>query len=86
MKFQLQLFIAEKLREKMMMTHIFQYLTGNNFALIHVSMTRMRNKIKTKASLFKQYLLCLVLYRKVAAKTIANYVFCSLKISGARKW
>ena len=33
---------------KMVMTLFFKYLTGNKFALIDVSMIRMRNKIKSK--------------------------------------
>ena len=36
---------------------IFKFLTGNKFALIQVSMLRMCNKLKTKTSLFQQYLL-----------------------------
>ena len=38
---------------------IFKVLTGNKFALIHVSIIRICNKIKTEASLFQQYILCL---------------------------
>ena len=38
----------------------FKFLTRNKFALIHVSIIRMCNKIKSKASIFQQYLLCLV--------------------------
>ena len=38
----------------------FKFLTRNKFALIHVSMILMCNKIKTKASIFQQYFLCLV--------------------------
>ena len=60
-------------------------LTGNMFALKHVSFMHMRNNTKTKAGLFRQYILCLVLLQKIAAKTIGNHVFCSLNISGVRK-
>ena len=57
---------------KMVMTLFLKYLTGNIFALIqsHVSMIRMCNKIKVKASLFQKYLLWLVLQQKLAAKTL----------------
>ena len=44
-------------------------------------MIRMCNKVKTKASIFQQYPLCLVVYQKIATKTIGN----SLNISGVRK-
>ena len=40
---------------------IFLFLTGNKFALKHVSLMHMCNKTKTKAGLFQQYILCLVL-------------------------
>ena len=60
-------------------------LTKNKFALIHVSMISMCNKVKSKASILQQYLLCLVVYQKIATKTIGNYVFSSLNISGVRK-
>ena len=40
----------------------------NTFALIHVSMIRVCNKVKTKASILQQYLLCLVVYQKIATK------------------
>ena len=63
---------------KMVMTVFLKYLTGKKFALIHVSMIRMRNKIKIKASLFQKYLLWLVLRQKLAAKTLGNHVFSSL--------
>ena len=33
---------------KMVMTLFFKYLTGNKFALIDITMIRMRNKIKSK--------------------------------------
>ena len=62
-----------------------QLLTENKFALIHVSMIRMCNKVKTKASILQQYLLCLVVYQNIATKTIGNYVFSSLTISDVRK-
>ena len=52
---------------------------------VHVSMIRMCNKVKTKASILQQYLFCLVVYQKNATKTIGNYVFSSLNISGVRK-
>ena len=55
------------------------------FALIHVSMICMCNKVKTKASILQQYLLCLVAYQNNATKTIGNYAFSSLNISGVRK-
>ena len=55
--------------------HIFKYLTENEFVLIHVSVIRMCSKIKIKASLSKRYLLWLVLWKKLAAKTIDKYVF-----------
>ena len=54
-------------------------------ALIHVSMICMRNKVKTKASILQQYLLCLVAYQIFATKTVGNYVFSSLNIRGVRK-
>ena len=38
----------------------FKFLTRNKFALIHVSIIRMDNKIKGNANIFQQYLLCLV--------------------------
>ena len=40
------------LKLKMVMTPFSQFFTGNKFALKHVSMMRMCNKIKTKAGLF----------------------------------
>ena len=46
---------------KMVMTQFFYFLTGNKFALKHVSLIHMCNKTKTKAGLFQQYILCLVL-------------------------
>ena len=55
-----------------------KYLTGNKFALIHVSMIRMCNKIKIEASLFQKYLLWLVLRQNHAAETLGNHVFSSL--------
>ena len=57
----------------------------NKFALIHVALIRMCNKVKTKASILQQYLLCLVVYQRISIKTIGNYVFSSLNISGVRK-
>ena len=60
-------------------------LTGNKFALKHVSLMHMCNNTKTKAGLFQQYILCLVLLQKIAAKTKGNHVFCSLNIGGVRK-
>ena len=66
---------------KMVMS-LFFFFAGNKFALIHVSMIRMCNKIKTKANLFQQYLLCLALWQNVAARIIENFVFSSLNISG----
>ena len=69
-----------------MVINLFLYvLTENKFALIHVSKIRMCNKVKTKASILQQYLLCLNVYQKIATKTIGNYVFSSLNISGVRK-
>ena len=61
------------------------FFTGTKFALIHVSIIRLCNKIKSKASIFQQYFLCLVVKKTVATKTIGNYVFKSLNISGVRK-
>ena len=46
---------------KMVMTQFFLFWTGNKFALKHVSLMHMCNKTKTKAGLFQQYILCLVL-------------------------
>ena len=69
----------------MVINLFLQLLTENKFALIHASMIRMCNKVKTKASILQQYLLCLVVYQKIATKTIGNYVFSSLNISGVRK-
>ena len=60
-------------------------LIGNKFALKHVSLMHMCNNTKTKAGLFQQYILCLVLLKNIAAKTIENLDFCSLNISGVRK-
>ena len=40
---------------------IFVILTGHKFALKHVSLMHMCKKTKTKAGLFQQYILCLVL-------------------------
>ena len=58
----------------------------NEFALIHVSMIRMCNKVKTKASiLYFNNISCAWLYTKKATKTIGNYVFSSPNISGVRK-
>ena len=69
-----------------MVINLFLYLlTVNKFALIHVSMIRMCYKVKTEASILQQYLLCSVLYQKSATKTIENFVFSSLNISGVRK-
>ena len=70
---------------KMVINLFLSFLTENKFALIHVSMIRMCNKVNTKASIFQQYLLCLVVYQKNATKTIGNYVFSSLNISEVRK-
>ena len=50
-------------------------LTGNKFALKHVSLMHMCINTKTKAGLFQQYILCLVLLQKIAAKTIGNHIF-----------
>ena len=44
----------------------------------------MCNKVKTKANIIQQYLLCLVVYQKIATKTIGNYVLSSLNISGVK--
>ena len=69
---------------KMIMTLFLYCLTG--FALKHVSLMHMCNKTRTKACLFQQYILCLVLLQIIAAKTTGNHVFiCSLNISGVRK-
>ena len=46
---------------KMVMTLFLYFLTGNKFALKHVSLMYMCNRTKTKAGLFQQYILCLVL-------------------------
>ena len=70
---------------KMVINLFLLLLTENKFALIHASMIRMCNKVKTKASILQQYLLCLVVYQKIATKTIRNYVFSSLNICGVRK-
>ena len=48
-------------------------------------MIRLFNKVKTKPSILHQYLLCLIVYQIIATKTIGNYVFNSLNISGVRK-
>ena len=40
---------------------IFLIFDRNKFALKHVSLMHMCNKTKTKAGLFQQYILCLVL-------------------------
>ena len=45
----------------MMMTIFFVFLTVNKFALKHVSLMHLCNKTKTKAGLFQQCILCLVL-------------------------
>ena len=45
---------------KIVIKLFFKFLTRNKFALIHVSIICMCNKIKSKASIFQQYLLCLV--------------------------
>ena len=42
-------------------------------------------KVKTKASILQQYLLCLIVYQNIATETIGNYVFSSLNIDGVRK-
>ena len=65
---------------EMVMTLFLKYLTGNKFALIHVSMIRMCNKIKRKASLFQIYLLWLVLRQKLAAKTLGNHALENVNI------
>ena len=70
---------------KMVMTLFFKYLTGNKFELIDISMIRMCNKIKIKASWLQQYLLWMVLCQKVVAETIINYVLSSQNITGVRK-
>ena len=70
---------------KMVIKLFLLFLTGNKFALIHVSMIRMCNKLKTKASKLQQYLLCLIVYQIIETETIGNYVFSSLNISGVRK-
>ena len=57
-----------------MVINLFLLLLTENKALIHVSMIRMSNKVKTKASILQQYLLCLVVYQKIAIKTIGNNV------------
>ena len=71
---------------KMVMALFFHFLIGNKFALIHVFfIIGMCNEVKTKASLFQEYILCLDLWQNIAAKTIGNYVFSSLNTSGVRK-
>ena len=65
---------------KMVINLFLLLLTENKFALKHVSMIHMCNKVKTKASIFQQYLLCLVVYQQIATKTIGNYVFSSLNL------
>ena len=51
---------------------IFLFLTGLKFALIHVYIIRMCNKIKSKASILQQYLLCLVVQQTVATPQKSN--------------
>ena len=63
---------------KMVINLFLLLLTENKFALIHVSMIHMCNKVKTKASIIQQYLLCLVVYPKIATRTIGNYVLVHL--------
>ena len=60
-------------------------MTGNEYAFIHVSIIRMCNKTTAKACLFKQNLLCLDLLQKQWVKTIGNYCYSSLNISGIHK-
>ena len=60
-------------------------LTGNKFALKHVSLMHMCNNTKTKAGLFQQYILCLVSLQKFAAKTIGNQVFLFSKHQWCKK-
>ena len=69
----------------MVINLFLQLLAKNKFALIDASMIRMCNKVKAIASILKQYLFCLVVYQKTATKTVGNYVFSSLYISGVRK-
>ena len=77
---------GEHTSKLIMVINLFLYIfTENKFALLHVSMISMCNRVKTKASILQQYLLCLVVYQKIATKTIGNYVFSSLNICGVRK-
>ena len=69
---------------KMVINLFLSLLTENKFALIHVSMIHMCKKVKTKAGILQQYLLCLAVYQKIATKTTEN-CFSSLNISGVRK-
>ena len=69
----------------MVINLFLKLLTETKFALIHVSLICMCNKVKTKASILQQYLLCFVVYLKIATITIGNYFFSSLNISGVRK-
>ena len=54
-------------------------------ALVHVSMIRICNKVKTKASVLQQYLLCLVVYQKNCNQNNRKLCFSTLNISGLRK-
>ena len=63
---------------KMVINLFLLLLTKNKFALIHDSMIIMCSKVKTKASILQQYLLCLVVYQNIATKTIGNYVLVHL--------
>ena len=53
---------------KMVINLFLKLLTENKFALIHISVIHMCNKVKTKASILQQYLLCLVVYQKMQSK------------------
>ena len=64
------------------MTLIFKVLTGNKYAFIHVSIIRMCNKTTNKACLFQQNLLCLDLLQKQKMKTVGNFCYSSMNISG----
>ena len=61
-------------------------LTGNKFALKHVSLMHMCNTLKLKLIYFNNTSCApSVLLQKNAVKTKGNHVFCSLNISGVRK-
>ena len=60
-------------------------LTGNKFALKHVSLMHMCNNIKTKAGLFQQYILCLVLLQKKCSQNNRKPCFLFSKHQWCKK-